>query len=143
VSEAPPLNKQIVDAVDTSTRYALGLLPKPDSAAPPADELRLAAKAAGATVISAGAAIAYDKATQSAAIATQDAADYERNVLSISAAVQGKALAMILATEDVDPTSGPVAAWVLAVVSSLLAPVSAGLAASTVSLAVNEFFPRT
>jgi hypothetical protein len=132
VSEAPPLNQQIVDAVDTSTSYALGLLPTVDGGGD-----------ADPVVLSAGAAIAYDKAVQAAAIATQDAADYERNVLSISAAVQGKALAMILATEDVDPTSGPVAAWVLAVVSSLIAPVSAGLAASTVTLAVKEFFPRT
>ena len=134
MSEAPPasvVNPQIVNAVQTSTEYALGFGALNDQTAD--------AKA----VVSAGAAIAYDKAVQAAALAVQDAADYERNVLSISAAVQGKALAMILADPlEVDWESGPVVAFGLAILSSLVAPVAAGLASVAVSEAVTLTFPR-
>ena len=43
-----------------------------------------------------GAAIAYDKVAQAAALIVQDAADYQRNALALSTAAQGKALALML-----------------------------------------------
>jgi hypothetical protein len=70
--------------------------------------------------MSAGVAIAYDKAAQAAALGVQDATDYERNVLSISSAAQGKALAMILAGDNVQDAA---IAFVLALVASVVAPI--------------------
>jgi hypothetical protein len=117
------VNKQIIDAVTQSTSFALGLQPTGDLAK-----------------VSAGASIAYDKAVQAAAFAVQDAADYQRNVLSISTAVQGKAMAMILA----DPANleGPVIAWALAVASSIVAPIAAGEAAANITKAIQNFPPN-
>src|SRR5258708_4482469 len=45
----------------------------------------------------AAAAIAYQHVAHAAALAVQDAVDYQRNTLSICAAAQGKAYAMMLA----------------------------------------------
>ncbi|WP_372784952.1 hypothetical protein [Phenylobacterium sp.] len=132
MSEAPQtaVNPQIVDAVQLSTEYALGFGALNTQDADPS------------TAVSAGAAIAYDKAVQAAALAVQDAADYQRNVLAISTAVQGKAMALILANPAaVDPDSGPVWAFGMAVLSSLVAPVTAGLASLAITEAVTKF-PR-
>jgi len=121
------VNQQIVDAVKVSTSYALGFGPL-ETGAPDGQQ------------VSAGAAIAYDKAIQAAALSVQDAADYQRNVMSLSAAVQGKAMAMMLA----DPTDEALLVpFAMAIVSSMVAPISAGLAASTVTLAVKEIFPKS
>jgi hypothetical protein len=101
------INKQILDAVQASTEYAFGLN----------NQLQTTT---GEYRLSAGAAIAYDKAAQAAALGVQDATDYERNVLSISSAAQGKALAMILANDN--PTQA-VIAFVMALISSVVAPI--------------------
>ncbi|MBU1002274.1 MAG: hypothetical protein KKE73_07095 [Proteobacteria bacterium] len=47
-----------------------------------------------------GAGKAYQSVAQSAAIAVQDAADYLRNIETISSTAQGVALAQLLATGD-------------------------------------------
>ena len=74
----PSINPQILDAVSKSTGFVFA----PNAGATPA--------------ANAGTAIAYEKVAQAAALAVQDATDYQRNVLSISTAAQGKALAMML-----------------------------------------------
>jgi hypothetical protein len=122
------VNSQIKDAVQTSTNWALGFAPLEDGTP------------SSATRVSAGGVIAYDKAAQAAAISVQDAADYQRNVLSISTTVQGKAMAMMLASS---PTINEPAlvAYAMALVSSFAAPIAAGLAAESVTKAF-ETFPR-
>ena len=105
----PLLNKQIVDAVKTSTDFVFGLQPKSDG-----------------TRISAGAAIAYEKAAQAAALAVQDAEDYQRNVLSISTVAQGKALALMFAEPANIDTYAKI--LVLAIVTSVAATLTAGVA---------------
>jgi hypothetical protein len=91
------------------------------------------------TGTAAGNAIAYEKAVQAAALAVQDAADYQRNVLSISTAAQGKALAMMLATKEVSPYGEILG---LAMVASLGAVVTAGLASAGISAAIDFDFPK-
>ncbi|WGM40151.1 hypothetical protein [Caulobacter sp. NIBR1757] len=120
------VNPQIVDAVTTSTEFALGFA-----------DLGTQSTVAD-TRISAGVAISYDKAAQAAAISVQDAADYQRNMLSISTAVQGKAMAMILAGT---PTEGALVAYALGLVSSFAAPIAAAVAAESVTLSLKTF-PR-
>lgn len=82
---APPLNTQILDAVSKSTGFVFG----PNPGAMPA--------------ANAGTAIAYEKVAQAAALAVQDATDYQRNILSISTVAQGKALAMMFAEKTINP----------------------------------------
>lgn len=110
VGETRRVNHQILKAVQASTEFAFGL-----------NNQLQASK--GTDRLSAGVAIAYDKAAQAAALAVQDATDYERNVLSIASAAQGKALAMILAGTNVQDAA---VAFVLAIVSSVMAPLVAG-----------------
>lgn len=81
----PSVNPQILDAVGKSIGFVF------------------APNAGGAKGASAGAAIAYQKVAQAAALAVQDATDYQRNVLSISTVAQGKALALMFAEKKVDP----------------------------------------
>lgn len=81
----PAVNPQILDAVGKSIGFVF------------------APNAGGAAGASAGAAIAYQKVAQAAALAVQDATDYQRNVLSISTVAQGKALALMFAEKKVDP----------------------------------------
>lgn len=121
------VNSQIVDAVETSTTWALGF---GNMGTGPTS---------GVTRVSAGGAIAYDKAAQAAALAVQDAADYQRNMLSISTTVQGKAMAMMLASGGVNEPA--LIAYAMALVSSLAAPIAAGMAAESVTKVV-ESFPR-
>ena len=121
------VNSQIKDAVQTSTNWALGFATLDDGT--PASSKR----------VSAGGVIAYDKATQAAALSVQDAADYQRNVLSISTTVQGKAMAMMLASGGMSEPA--LIAYAMALVSSFAAPIAAGLAAESVTKAV-QTFPR-
>jgi len=100
------VNQQILDAVQASTEFAFGLN----------NEMQ---DSIGKQRLSAGVAIAYDKAAQAAALGVQDATDYERNVLSVSSAAQGKALAMILAGVKVEDAA---VAFVLALIASVVAP---------------------
>jgi hypothetical protein len=106
------VNQQILGAVQASTDFVFGLKSQLQDAKPDGSR------------ISAGAAIAYEKAAQAAAIAVQDAADYQRNVLSISTVAQGKALAMMLADQSKIPQGTVV--FVLAMVASLAAALTAG-----------------
>jgi hypothetical protein len=101
------VNKQIMGAVQASTEFAFGLTTQLNDPG-------------GTSRMSAGVAIAYDKAAQAAALGVQDATDYERNVLSISSATQGKALAMILAGDNIPDAA---IAFVLALVASVVAPI--------------------
>ena len=101
------LNQQILGAVEASTQYAFGLNSTMQDSV-------------GKERLSAGVAVAYDKAAQAAALGVQDATDYARNVLSISAAAQGKALAMILANVN---TKEATQAFVFALIASIVAPV--------------------
>ncbi len=132
MTDTPPaadpttVNPQIVDAVKTSTEYAFGFAPL---ATQPPDPLNR---------ISAGAAISYDKAAQAAALAMQDAADYQRNVMSVSAIVQGKAMAKILASPGA-PSEGALVAYVLALVSAIAAPISAAVASEAAILPLKNF----
>ena len=123
----PTVNTQIKDAVQTSTNWALGFAPL-ENGTP-----------SSATRVSAGGVIAYDKATQAAALSVQDAADYQRNVMSISTTVQGKAMAMMLASGGMSEPA--LIAYAMALVSSFAAPIAAGLAAESVTTAVRTF-PR-
>jgi len=106
------VNQQILGAVQASTDFVFGLKSQLQDAKPDGSR------------ISAGAAIAYEKAAQAAAIAVQDAADYQRNVMSISTVAQGKALAMMLADQSKIPQGTVV--FVLAMVASLAAALTAG-----------------
>lgn len=124
---ADAVNRQIKDAVQTSTNWALGFAPMEPGT--PSSTVR----------VSAGGAIAYEKATQAAALSVQDAADYQRNVLSLSAAVQGKAMTMVLASGGVNEPA--MIAYAMALVSSVVAPIAAGLASESVTTAVKTF-PR-
>lgn len=81
----PAVNAQILDAVAKSIGFVF------------------APNAHGAKGSSAGAAIAYQKVAQAAALAVQDATDYQRNVLSISTVAQGQALALMFAEKKVEP----------------------------------------
>jgi hypothetical protein len=116
---ADMVNPQILDAVSKSTGFVFNPSTAPGTAA--------------------GNAIAYEKAVQAAALAVQDAADYQRNVLSISTAAQGKALAMMLATKEVSPYGEILG---LAMVASLAAVVTASLASAGISAAIDLDFPK-
>ena len=121
-SSGPMVNTQILDAVAKSTGFVFG--PQPDPTA--------------GTGVPAGNAIAYEKAAQAAGLAVQDAADYQRNVLSISTVAQGKALAMMFDTKEVSPYGEILA---LAMVASLAASVTAGIASISIAEGLKAFPP--
>lgn len=106
------VNQQILGAVQASTDFVFGL------------KSQLPALNKDGSRLSSGAAIAYEKAAQAAAIAVQDAADYQRNVMSISTVAQGKALAMMLA--DKSKIEQATTVLTLAMVASMAAAVTAG-----------------
>ncbi len=120
------LNGPIVDAVQMSTEYNFGLTQMPSQTAD------------ANTALSAGAAIAYDKAAQAAAIAFQDVADYQRNIMSISTAVQGKSMALIMGG---DVTAGPILAYVMALLSTAAATATGTADTSAWTTSLSEF-PR-
>lgn len=104
-----PVNSQILGAVQASTKFAFGLTAELNDGT-------------GDTRLSAGVAIAYDKAAQAAALGVQDATDYARNVMSISSAAQGKALAMILSGDPTKLEPGAIG-FVLALIAAVVAPI--------------------
>ena len=118
-SSAPDVNQQIVNAVSKSTGFVFG----PNAGATPA--------------ANAGTAIAYEKAAQAAALAVQDATDYQRNVLSISTVAQGKALAMMFAEKTINPYAEIL---LLAIIASVGAAITAG-AVDFVAAEVAKDFP--
>lgn len=120
------VNSQILDAVRQSTEFALGF----------AD---LGAPTATTGTVSAGATIAYDKAIQAAAFAAQDATDFQRNILALSTAVQGKAMELALGGDE-----EALIPWAMALASSFVAPIVTGMAAKSVVDAVTTPpFPRS
>jgi hypothetical protein len=125
---APNVNPQIIDAVGAATGFAFGLENQlyPQSPAP-------------GTRLSAGAAIAYEKAAQAAGLAVQDAADYQRNVMSISTVAQGKALAMMFA--DQANIEKYAIILVLAMITPLAAALTAGVADTEATTMLTDF-PR-
>ncbi len=87
--------------------------------------------------LSAGQAMAYDKAAQAAAIAFQDAADYQRNVLAVSNAAQGKALAMMFIDQANRLNYAEI--FAVALVGSIMAPIVAGMAADALTKPLSNF----
>ena len=125
----PPLNTQIVDAVSTSTAFVFN----------PTASVALGSNAAGASGSNAGTAIAYQKAAQAAALSVQDAADYQRNIMSISAVAQGKALALMFAEKKTDP-------YLEILLLAMLAPIAAVVTAAAVDFVAAEVaskFPKS
>jgi hypothetical protein len=123
----PPtaVNPQIVDAVQTSTEYVFGFEQMPGGPGDIAGRL------------SAGGAVAYEKAAQAAAIEFQDAADYQRNVLSISSVAQGKALAMMFAEPAKIPQYAII--YILAMAGSLVAEITAGQIGQQAATTLEKF----
>ena len=118
------LNAQIADAVKQATDFAFGAAGEPQPAT-------------GRS--SAGAALAYDQVAQTCALAIQDAADYERNVMSVATAAQGKALALMLS----DPAN--IERYSVVYTLALSGPVAAAVTAGVVGAQINETlksFPR-
>jgi hypothetical protein len=114
MSDGPDLlNPQVVDAVDKSTGFVF--------------------------TPNAGAAIAYQQAAHAAALAVQDAVDYQRNALSICAAAQGKALAMM--AEDSKQIEIWAQIYALALAGSVAASATAGLISEQASKILANF-PR-
>src|SRR5262245_60045155 len=101
--ELPPLDGPIMQAVQATSDSVLG-------------------SSAGA-----GAAIAYQKVAQAAALRVQDATDYQRNIMSISTVAQGKALAKMFSAP---PES--VVQYAPILVLAMLAPIAASIAAGQV-----------
>jgi hypothetical protein len=120
------VNQQILGAVQASTDFAFGLT------------TNLLEPVTGGTRLSAGAAIAFEKAAQAASLSVQDASDYARNVMSIAGVAQGKALAEILAGLNVDNATKAMTLAQTAVTAAVTA-VGALTAAETTML---NAFPR-
>jgi hypothetical protein len=120
------VNQQILGAVQASTDFAFGLT------------ANLIEPVAGGTRLSAGAAIAFEKAAQAASLSVQDASDYARNVMSLAGVAQGKALAEILAGVNVDNATTAMTQAQAAVTAAVTA-VGALTAAQTTML---NAFPR-
>jgi AAA15 family ATPase/GTPase len=123
----PPLNSQIIEAVQRSTNFVFGL------------ENDFQSHPSTGTALSSGAVIAYEKVAQAAAYALQDAVDYQRNMLSITGAAQGKAIAMIIAGVNVDNATKALAAATAAATDAI-----ANVAAISTNIdAMLTGFPRT
>jgi hypothetical protein len=121
----PPVNSQILEAVQHSTNFVFGL------------ENNFQSSPSGAS-LSSGAAIGYEKVAQAAAYAIQDAIDYQRNMLAITGAVQGKALAMIIAGTNVQDATAAFTA------ANTLVPLVLGTVATigTNVKAIMQDYPR-
>lgn len=83
------VNPKIIDAVEKSTEFVFGIPSKMD----------MNTGGTPTQAYNAGTAISYEKVAQAAAYQIQDGTDYQRNMLSINGAAQGKALALMF--EDI------------------------------------------
>lgn len=125
------VNQQILDAVKESTKFAFGVPESGDGLLSAKTETTASRSGAGTPKYDAGMAIAYEKVAQATAYMVQDAADYQRNMMSINGTAQGKALAKMF--EDVaegDPNNklGEHAAiFVLSILGSLAAGFTADM----------------
>jgi len=120
------VNPQILGAVQASTDFAFGLT------------ANLLEPVSGGTRLSAGAAIAFEKAAQAASLSVQDVSDYARNVMSVAAVAQGKALAEILAGVNVQNAQTAMTQAQSAVTAAVAAVGALGTAQTTMLNA----FPR-
>jgi hypothetical protein len=120
------VNQQIMGAVQASTDFAFGLTGK------------LLQPVANGTRLSAGVAIAFEKVAQAASLSIQDVSDYARNVMSVAAVAQGKALAEILAGVNVANAQTAMTAAQGAVTAAIAAVSALG----TAQAATVNAFPR-
>lgn len=142
------VNPQIVDAVKVSTRYAFGIDPEilpPGGAGNGAAGAGGGAADPGGPAANAGTPIAYQKAAQALAYSVQDAVDYQRNILSMTSAAEGKALALMF--EDIAAEQPEaLAEHALVYILSMLGSLAGGLVAEQIANASGEAlakFPKT
>lgn len=125
-SEQEPneVNGQIVDAVNTSTGAVMGSFKTyPDKTVSPAH---------GTSTVYAN-TIAYPKVSQAADFAVQDATDYLRNIMTMSATAQGVIFKLMVENEAKAPLYIPILQQVQAAVSASQANLEAvGSSAATV-----------
>ncbi len=135
------VNPQIVDAVDVSSQYAFGILPDYPSSSGGGGG---GAGAAG-PLANAGAPIAYQKAAQALAFSVQDAVDYQRNILSMTAAAEGKALQLMfedIAEQNLEALGEHAVVYIL----SMLGGLAGGLVAEQITTASGKAlaeFPKS
>ncbi len=128
---------QIVDAVKTSTEYAFGLIPGVTPAGGSGGSGGGATPAASGGGLNAGTPIAYQKAAQALAFSVQDAVDYQRNILSMTSAAEGKALALMF--EDVASGDVPkLGEHAIVYILSMLGALAGGLVAEQITNASGE-----
>ncbi len=127
------VNPQIIDAVDKSTKYAFGVpVPTSDTSST-------------TPTYNAGQAIAFEKVAQACAYQVQDATDYQRNILSVNSAAQGKALALMF--KDVeekkpDKLAEHAIIFVLAIVGSFAAGLTAEFIGTEAGTILSNFPPN-
>ena len=124
------VSPKIVDAVDKSTKYAFGV-PVPTSNT-----------SSTTPTYNAGQAIAFEKVAQACAYQVQDATDYQRNILSVNSAAQGKALALMF--KDVESGKGEKLAehaiiFVLAIMGSIAASATAEFIGTAAGKVLKDF----
>ncbi len=127
------VNPQIVDAVKESTKYAFGVPAASPDTTP---------------TYNAGEAIAFEKVAQACAYMVQDGTDYQRNILSVNSAAQGKALALMFKDlETGGPTSpsfeGHALIFVLAIVGSFAAGLTGGFIGAEAGKILSDFPPNS
>ncbi len=126
------VNPVILDAVKQSTMFAFGSIPSDSEGTTP--------------TYNAGEAIAYEKVAQACAYMVQDATDYQRNILSVNGAAQGKALALMFT--DPDPPLGKeferhALILVLAMIGSFVATLTAGVIGTEAGTILSNFPPKS
>jgi hypothetical protein len=103
------VNGQIVDAVKTSTSAVMGSFKTyPDQSVTPVH---------GTSTVYAN-TIAYPKISQAAAFSVQDATDYMRNIMTMSATAQGVILKLMVENEAKAPLYIPILQQVQAAVTA-------------------------
>jgi len=140
------VNKQIQDAVKFSTQYAFGTAP--DIQLPPSSGTAAnttGPSGTGPRAFNAGTPIAYQKASQAMALSVQDAVDYQRNILSMTSAAEGKALQLMfedIAEGNIEALGEHAIVYIL----SMLGALAGGLVAEQITNASGEAlakFPTT
>lgn len=119
------VNGQIVDAVKTSTGAVMGSFqaPYPDKTVTPAH---------GTSTIYAN-TVAYPTVSQAAAYAVQDAEEYMRNIMTMSATAQGVIFKLMVENEAKAPLYIPILEQVQAAVTASQANLEAvGTSAATI-----------
>lgn len=140
------VNPQIVDAVKTSTQYTFGVADVlPPGGSGSGGSSGSGSSGADGTVLNAGTPIAYQKASQALAFSVQDAVDYQRNILSMTSAAEGKALQLMfedIANNNIKALGEHAIVYILAMVGGL----AGGLVAEQITTQSGEAlkaFPKT